>query len=86
METRAEPITFEMLHKAMQKVNFHDDKQLVIWTVCIFGFLLFLRKSNLIPDTRILEDEKQFQRMNFRIQDDIMLAHIKWAKNRQFGD
>ena len=85
-ETRAQPLTFEMLHEMLLQVNFNDDKELVAWVVVIYGFHLFLRKSNLVPDSKVLDDEKQFQRKDFRIHQDVMLAHIKWAKNRQAGD
>ena len=85
IEIRAKPITFEMIHKILRQVNFHDDKQLASWTAVIYGFHLFLRKSNLVPDAPRIEDEKQFQRKDFRIHNNVMLVHIKWAKNRQFG-
>ena len=49
----------------------------------MFGFHLFLRKSNLIPDTRQFDDRKQFQRKDFRYHDNVMLAHIKWSKTNQ---
>ena len=85
-ETHAKPISFEMLHDMLKQVNFHDDQELVSWTTIIYAFHLFLRKSDLVPDTRTLDDEKQFQRKDFRTHKDVMLVYIKWAKNRQCGE
>ena len=39
-----------------------------------------------MPETHTLDDEKQFLQRDFRSHQDVILAHIKWAKNRQFGD
>ena len=87
IEKQAAPISFKMLHKILPHVNIQDDKQLVIWVTILFGFHLFLRKSNLIPDSRNKFDSfKQFQRRDFRAHEDVLIAHIKWAKNRQFAD
>ena len=74
------------MHEIYPLVNFEDERELAIWVVLLFGFHLFLRKSNLIPDKRQLDADRQFQRKDFRATDDVMVAHIKWAKNRQFGE
>ena len=85
-ETKAKPLTFEMFHKMLPLVNFNSDKQLVCWVALVFAFHLFMRKSNLVPESRCIDDEKQFQRRDFRHHKDVMLADVKWAKNRQFGE
>ena len=85
-ESRAKPFTFGLLDKILPLVNLADLKQLVCWVALIFCFHLFLRKSNLVPDARQIDEEKQFQRCDFRIHQDVMVANIKWAKNRQYGD
>ena len=83
---RARPFSFKILHQIKSLVNFNNEKELVIWVVLLFGFHLFLRKSNLIPDTCTFEPNRQFQRRDFRNNHEIMIAHIKWAKNRQYAD
>ena len=85
-ENQAKPFTFELLHRILPLVNFKEDKQMVCWVTLIFAFHLFLRKSNLVPEARYIDDEKQFQRRDFRIHNDVILAHVKWAKNRQHGE
>ena len=52
----------------------------------LFGFNLFLQKSNLVPETRQHELEFQLSRQDIRFDRGVMVAHIKWSKTNQFGN
>ena len=48
---QAEPVTPEILARLNKVVNFTDIIEMVAWTATLVGFYMFLRKSNLVPDT-----------------------------------
>ena len=65
-ESKAKPLTFQMFHGILPLVDFKSDKELVCWVALVFAFHLFMRKSNLVPDAQYIDDERQFQRKDFR--------------------
>ena len=48
---QAEPITPEILLRISHVVNYTDQIDMVSWVATLIGFTMFLRKSNLVPDT-----------------------------------
>ena len=86
VESKAKPFSFELLQKILPFVVLESNRELVIWVVLVFGFHLFLRKSNLRPLSHNFDHNKVFQRRDFRTAEDVMLAHIKWSKTRQHGN
>ena len=48
---QAEPITPQLLLRLSKVVNYKDQVEMVAWTALLLGFYMFLRKSNLVPDT-----------------------------------
>ena len=48
----AQPITVEMLMDMAEFIDVNNQKQLATWVCILFGFFLFLRKSNLVPVKR----------------------------------
>ena len=83
---RARPITKEMLIKIQPWVNQKSRKQVAIWVAILFGFHLFLRKCNLVPDNRKHNPRFQLSRRDLRYKKGVMLAHIKWSKTDQYGE
>ena len=83
---QAAPITPELLVKLSKVVDYKDLVELVSWTGTLLGFYMFLRKSNLVPDT--MEDfnpEHQFTRdVNLTTPDHAMMFEIRWSKTIQF--
>ena len=67
-------------------MNTDDEKELAIWVSMLFGFNLFLRKSNLVPEIWQHEPEFQISRQDIHFDRGVMVAHIKWLKTNQFGD
>ena len=60
---QAEPVTPLLLLKLSKVVNYRDQVEMVAWTGLLLGFYMFLRKSNLVPDTMDSYDKKyQFYR------------------------
>ena len=48
---QAAPMTPEILKHISRTINITDQVQLVSWTAILLGFIMFLRASNLVPDS-----------------------------------
>ena len=81
---QAEPMTVELLEKISEKVNEYHQKQLAIFTLMLFGFFLFLRKSNLVLDTQVHDMVHNLSRSDIRYQNGVLVIIIKWSKMIQF--
>ena len=84
---QAAPITPELLIRMSKVVNYTSHVDIVAWVATLVGFTMFLRKSNLVPDTRIeFDPTKQFRRQDLNLTGptSAMMAEIMWAKNLQF--
>ena len=84
---QAAPITPEILLRMSRVVNYTSQTDMVAWVATLIGFTMFLRKSNLVPDTMTTFDPfKQFRRKDFNSTGplSVMMAEITWAKNIQF--
>ena len=66
-------------------VDTNNQKQLAIWVALLFGFFLFHRKSNLVPDARVHDAIHQLSRRDIKINGSIMRVNIKWSKTIQFS-
>ena len=82
---QAQPITIDLLKKISLIVDTTDQKQLAIWVAMLFGFFLFLCKSNLVPETRIHDNLHRLSRQDLKIDGEIMIVTIKWSKTIQFA-
>ena len=83
---QAVPITPELLLKMGKVVNYLDQVEMVAWVGVLLGFYMFLRKSNLVPDTmESFEPEHQFRRadMNLLGLDNAMMFEIRWSKTTE---
>ena len=59
---------------------------MVAWTALLLGFYMFLRKSNLVPDTMTTFDgTQQFCRSDINLLgiDKAMMCEIRWSKTIQ---
>ena len=84
---QAAPMTPEVLIQLSKVVDYRDQVELVAWGATLLGFYMFLRKSNLVPDT--MEDfnpEHQFTRADLTLisLDKAMMFEIRWSKTIQF--
>ena len=84
---QAELVTPELLLRLSKVINYRDQVQLVAWTGPLLGFYMFLRKSNLVPDTMDTFDrEQQFCRSDLNLlgTDRAMMCEIRWSKTIQY--
>ena len=67
---QAEPITLQLLLKMSSAVDYTDHVEMVAWVATLVGFTMFLRKSNLVPESmEKFNPEQQFTRADFNILD-----------------
>ena len=84
---QAAPVTPEILIRMSRVVDYTNQIDMVAWVATLIGFTMFLRKSNLVPDTQTsFEPQMQFRRQDFNLTGpfSVMMAEITWAKNIQF--
>ena len=84
---QAEPVTPLLLVRLSKVVNYKDQVELVAWTGLLLGFYLFLRKSNLVPDTmETFNMEEQFCRKDVNLlgPEKAMMIEIRWSKTIQY--
>ena len=84
---QAEPVTPCLLLKLSKMVDYKDQVELVAWTALLLGFYMFLRKSNLVPDTMdTFNPEQQFTRsdLNLISPELAMMVEVRWSKTIQF--
>ena len=84
---QAEPMTPELLLRISKVVNYKDDVELVAWVAVLLGFYMFMRCSNLVPDT--MDDynvNQQFCRVDLNItsSESVMMVEVRWSKTVQF--
>ncbi len=84
---RAVPVTPDMLVKILQHVDLVDREQIIAWTVMLVAFYLFLRKSNLVPDSRdFLNAVHVLFHDDLWFTDHDILFRIRWTKTVQFAE
>ena len=84
---KAPPITPQMLMKIYQHVNLKDEVDIVAFAALVIGFVLFLRKSNLVPDTLGgFREKEQLTGDDVLCDDGHVMVDIKWSKTMQARD
>ena len=80
---QAEPVTPQLLVKLSKVINYKDQIEIVAQTALLLGFYMFLRKSNLVPDTMdTFNDQQQFRRRDVNVLglDKSMMCEVRWSK------
>ena len=70
----------------VEHVDVQDQKQLATWVAILYGFFLFLRKSNLVPVKRIHDPQHQLSQGDITYFDKVLIVEITWSKTNQFGE
>ena len=83
---QAEPMTDELLHDIRGVVNYHDDRQFVVWVALLTGFKLILCKGNIVPLKRMHDAVHIVSRQDVAYGNGLMVIDIKWSKTNQFGE
>lgn len=82
---QAVPVTPQLLKQMYNHIDLNSRFDLVCYTALLLGFYMFLRKSNLVPDTlQGFNPKEQLTRANIRISSDLILVEITWSKTIQF--
>ena len=84
---KATPITPKILCKIHGVIDLHNPLHAVAYFALVIGFCLFLRKSNLVPETRAAFNPKeQLCWQNVWWKSHIPMLTIEWSKTRQYRD
>ena len=82
---KAVPVTPHLLKRIFKLVDIKDVVQVAGFTALVVGFMLFLRKSNLVPDTQQSFDPKhQLTWGDLWWNGDILMVIIRWSKTLQY--
>ena len=84
---QAEPITPQLLLKISRVVDYTNHIEMVAWVATLLGFTMFLRKSNLVPDTmETFNPEQQFTRADVYSNGPLkpMMFSLRWTKTIEF--
>ena len=83
---QAQPITVDIFKRMLPFVDVNNQKQLAIWVAILFGFFLFLRKSNLVPDGRVHDSVHQLSRRDIKIDESLLIVNIKCQRQFSFNN
>lgn len=82
---QAKPITPDILRDIYNHVQLQNVFEIVCYTALLLGFYMFLRKSNLVPDTtRSFNSKEQLTRSDVRTHQNLVAVEVKWSKTHQF--
>ena len=83
---RAEPMMVELLTKMQAVIDFTEDKNVAVWTCMLTGFHLVLRKSNLVPLSKMHDTVRNISRNNVRYDQGLMIVYVDWSKTNQYRE
>ena len=86
---QTEPMTPELLLRLSKVVNYMDEVELVAWVATLLGFYMFMRRSNLVPDSvDNYNIKEQFCRgdLNLTGLETAMMTEVRWSKTLQFRE
>lgn len=84
---QAVPVTPKLLQDIYEMVDLTKIYDIVCYTALLVGFYLFLRKSNLVPDSvSSFDPQKQLTRADIQMGKNIILVIIKWSKTIQYKE
>lgn len=82
---QAKPMTPQILRDIYNHVNLQSIQDIVCYTAILLGFYMFLRKSNLVPDTKeSFNGKEQLVRSDIRWGRSLVLVNIRWSKTLQY--
>ena len=74
-----------LLEKIYKVVKLDKERQLATWVTMLGGFFMVLRKSNLVPLSRVYDMVHNITRRDVRYHAGVMVVVIRWSKTDQFG-
>ena len=83
---QASTMTPEILLKIYDHIDTTQVEDAVFWLICIFSFLLLLRKSNILPDKMSsFQADKLLSWKEIMYSGNNLIVNIRWSKTDQFG-
>lgn len=84
---KALPVTPDLLLRIRNILDLESVDGASFWCACVLGFLLMLRKSNLVPESENKFDPvKHFCREDIAFNSVGIFIRIKWSKTNQCSD
>lgn len=84
---QAVPVTPQLLKSIYNCLDLTSTRDVVSYTALLVGFYLFLRRSNLVPDSRdAFDPQKQLTRSDVQMGKSMVLVVIKWSKVIQYKE
>ena len=81
---KAPPVTPELLAGIFQQVNIQSDKEVAAYAALVVVFTLFLKKSDLVPDSgESFNPKEQLCVEDVKIQNKMVVVEVKWSKTLQ---
>lgn len=82
---QAAPITPQILYDIKRQLSFDCGDDFTFWAACILAFMLMLRKSNLVPNTKqTFDSDMQFKTSNVQVVRNAVWVTITWSKTLKF--
>lgn len=82
---QAATMTPQMLRKLYHVVDLSSVKEVVGFTAILLGFYMFLRRSNLFPETVDgFNEEQHLTRSDIRLGKYLAVVEIRWSKTLQY--
>ena len=76
-----------MLVQMSSFMDVSEPNDTVCWSLFLFAFYLFVRKSNLVPTTKEdLKSKKFLLRKNVSKKENFLLVTMNWSKSIQYGE
>ena len=78
------PILPEHLLAMREHLDLHCEFDITLWAYLLLAFFSFLRRSNMIPNSRFkFNPKEQLRRMDISFSDKGLVLHTQWSKTRQ---
>ena len=84
---QAKAMTPQLLRQIYNHVDLNKPLEVVCYTAILIGFYLFLRKSNLVPDSSVtFNPEQKLARGDVFIAGWLVVLDIRWSKTIQYKE
>lgn len=82
---QAAPMTPDLLRRIYHMVDFSRAEELVSYTAILIGFYMFLRRSNLAPETQEgFQEGRHLTRGDVRLGQALVVVEVRWSKTLQY--
>ena len=84
---KAVPMTVKLLMDIYRQIDLDKAIDIVCYVALLVGFCLFLRRSNLAPDTGVgFNPKEQLTRGDVWAMGKLTMVDVKWSKNNQYKE